>query len=119
MVSRLKISVKRKMFILSLSFFAFFLGSVALLKWSFENGMSPKGDAIEVQNTVWKNCGDEGGLADIMAFNKEYFYIIDSVVYNKKHCAVAKLDRLEFYYGERRLFLNSLQDNKIYRYCEQ
>lgn len=118
-VSRLKISDKRKMIIISISCFALFLGLVAHLKWSFEKGMRPKRDALEVQNTVWKICDSEGGFADIIAFNKEYFYIIDSVVYNNKDSAVANLEKLEYYYGERRLFLKSLQDNQLYRYCEQ
>lgn len=118
-VSRLKISVERKMIIISISCFALFLGLVALLKWSFEKGMKPKREALEVQNTLWKNCSEDAEFFDVFVFNKKYFYMIDSVVYNNQDSAVAKLEKLEYYYGERRLFLKSLQDNKVYRYCEQ
>lgn len=118
-VSRLKISVERKMIIISISCFALFLAIVALLKCVFEKEMRPKPVALEIQNTVWKICDNEGRFADVIAFNKKYFYLVDSVVYNNKDSAVAKLQRLEYYYGERRLFLKSLQDNQLYRYCEQ
>lgn len=97
----------------------FVLMFLAVCRWVFNNGMKPQREALEVQNTLWKNCGNEGGFADVIAFNKKYFYLINSVVYNHQDSAVAKLEKMENYYGERRLFLKELQTNKIYRYCEQ
>lgn len=117
-VSLLKNSVERKMIII-ISCLALFLGFAALSKWGFEKGMRPKREALEVQNTLWKNCSEDAEFFDVFVFNKKYFYMIDSVVYNNQDSAVAKLEKLEYYYGERRLFLKSLQDNKVYRYCEQ
>ncbi len=33
--------------------------------------------------------------------------------------AIAVINRIETYYGERRLYLKRLSDQKIYRFCEQ
>ena len=74
----------------------------------------------QLVGSTWKNCGDFGIGADLLIFNKDVLYVKnDTIYYTKKDSAIAIIDRIEYYYGERRLFVKSLMNKQIGRYCEQ
>lgn len=72
-------------------------------------------------NSIWKNCGERVGLQDILVFNGTYNFVRNDTVYNRLSIdlPIAIIDRIDTYYGERRLYLKSLSDRKTYRFCEQ
>ena len=42
----------------------------------------------------------------------------NDTIFDKKHSVIATIDRIEYYYGERRMFVKD-KNGKIARYCEQ
>jgi len=72
-------------------------------------------------NSVWKNCGDNSGLPDILVFNDTHNFVRNDTIYSRPviDSAIAVINRIETYYGERRLYVKRLSDQKIYRFCEQ
>ena len=72
-------------------------------------------------NSTWKNCGDNVGLQDIIVFDSSHNFVRNDTVYNRLSIdsPIAVIDRIDTYYGERRLYLKRLSDRKTYRFCEQ
>ena len=72
-------------------------------------------------NSIWKNCGDHVGLQDILVFNEMHDFVRNDTVYNRLgiDSPIAVIDRMDTYYGERRLYLKRLSDHKTFRFCEQ
>ncbi|MNG81258.1 MULTISPECIES: hypothetical protein [Sphingobacterium] len=70
---------------------------------------------------MWKNCGDNSDLQDILVFNDTYNFVRNDTIYSRLviDSPIAVINRIDSYYGERRLYLNRLSDQKTYRYCEQ
>jgi len=99
-------------FPMELKFLLFFL-SVSFFFCSCKNK--------SLTNSIWKNCGDHVGLQDILVFNGTYNFVRNDTVYNRLSIdtPIAVIDRIDTYYGERRLYLKRLSDHKTYRFCEQ
>jgi len=72
-------------------------------------------------NSIWKNCGDNSGLQDILIFNDKHNFVRNDTVYLRMaiDSPIAVINRIDTYYGERRLYLKRLSDQKNYRFCEQ
>lgn len=72
-----------------------------------------------LDNSTWKFCDGSGYISDVLVFDKEYLYTKkDSIFRHKSDTLVGLVDRITFYYGERRLLIKDLKGN-IGRYCEQ
>lgn len=92
-------------------FFAFFCTSFFFCSCNNKN----------LTNSVWKNCGDHVGLQDILAFNARHDFVRNDTIYTRLgiDSPIAVIDRIDTYYGERRLYLKRLSDHKTFRFCEQ
>lgn len=73
-----------------------------------------------IENTIWKYCDDQdsGYISDILDFRKNNMHVRNDTIFNKKDSAIARIDRIEYYHGEKRLFLKDFK-GKITRYCEK
>ncbi|MFL9834239.1 hypothetical protein [Chryseobacterium terrae] len=67
----------------------------------------------------WKNCGDSPGLSDALVFNDSYNFVRNDTVFLRKDSAIAIIERISFEYGEKKLYVKSLADYKIYRFCKK
>lgn len=92
-------------------FFAFFCTSFFFCSCNNKN----------LTNSVWKNCGDHVGLQDILAFIDRHDFVRNDTIYTRLgiDSPIAVIDRIDTYYGERRLYLKRLSDHKTFRFCEQ
>lgn len=106
------VQIIKSSFTMKLKYFFFFL-SLSLFLCSCHNKI--------LTNSIWKNCGDNTGLQDILVFNDTTNFVRNDTVYNRLSIdsAIAVVDRMDTYYGERRLYLKRLSDQKTYRFCEQ
>lgn len=76
-------------------------------------------DKNNLENSIWKNCGNDYTVGDILVFSKDNLYIKnDSIFFHKSKSLIGVLDKIEYYYGERRLYVKDLKGN-VARYCEQ
>ncbi|CAM3171863.1 hypothetical protein [Flavobacterium frigoris] len=79
------------------------------------------GNKNDLKNSLWKYCDDNGSgyVSDIIDFRgNKYLYVKNDTIFNKENLAVAIIDRIKYYYGERRLFVKD-KKGLIARYCEQ
>lgn len=77
------------------------------------------GKQNKLENSTWKFCGDSGSVSDILIFDKTSLYERnDSLFFAKSDSLIGVVDKIERYYGERRLFVKDLKGN-VGRYCEQ
>ena len=73
-----------------------------------------------LENSVWKSCGDDCTITDVMVFNEEHLYVKnDSIYWHKNDTLFGLIDTINFHYGERRLYVRNIRHNCIARYCEQ
>lgn len=72
-------------------------------------------------NSIWKNCGDNTGLKDILVFDDTHNFERNDTIYSRLiiDSPIAVINQIDIYYGERRLYLKRLSDQKTYRFCEQ
>lgn len=74
----------------------------------------------DLQNSVWKFCGDTTPISDILVFDKEHLYVKnDRIYWHKNDSLIGLVDTIIYHYGEERLYIKNLNDNKISRYCKQ
>jgi len=74
-----------------------------------------------LEKSVWKFCGDVGTFSDVLDFRKDYSSIKNDSIYinwYKKDSLIGTIYKIEYYYGERRLYIKDLKGN-VGRYCEQ
>ncbi|AZI32027.1 hypothetical protein [Kaistella carnis] len=72
-----------------------------------------------LENSIWKFCGETGHISDILVFSKEHLYVKnDSIYFHNSKSLIGIIDRVENYYGERRLYVKDLNGN-VGRYCKQ
>ena len=72
-----------------------------------------------LENSIWKFSNGTARFSDILVFSEEYLYVKnDSIYHHKDKIALGAVDKIEYYYGERRLIVLDLEGNKA-RYCEQ
>jgi len=107
-----RIHIMQSSFTMRLKFLLVILG-LSFLCFSCKNK--------SLTNSIWKNCGDNSDLQDILVFNDTYNFVRNDTIYSRLviDSPIAVINRIDNYYGERRLYLNRLSDQKIYRYCEQ
>jgi hypothetical protein len=67
-------------------------------------------------NGNWKNCGDNYGFSDVLVFNN---FVRNYTVFFKNDSAIATVEKISFDYGEKKLYVKSLNNHKIYRFCEK
>lgn len=73
----------------------------------------------DLENSRWKFCGEKGAISDVLVFDDAGLHLKnDSLFLHKKDSLVGVVDKIERYYGERRLFVKDLKGN-VGRYCEQ
>lgn len=68
---------------------------------------------------VWKNCGDDSEFSDILVFDDLYNFVKNDTVFTKKDSAIATIQKISFEYGEKKLYLKSINNHKIYRFCKK
>ncbi len=73
----------------------------------------------DLSDSNWKICGKNIGFTDILIFSDKLNFERNDTIFLKNDSAIAVIDTITFHYGERRLYVKSISDNKIYRYCEK
>ena len=73
----------------------------------------------DLTNSTWKNCGKNLGLSDVLIFDDKLNFVRNDTILFGTDSAIAIIDTINLHYGERRLYVKSISDNKIYRFCEQ
>lgn len=84
-------------------------------------GCDSEKEKNNLEKSVWKFCGDVGTFSDVLDFRKDYSSIKNDSIYinwYKKDSLIGTIYKIEYYYGERRLYIKDLKGN-IGRYCEQ
>lgn len=80
------------------------------------------GTKNDLKNSLWKYCGSngEGYVSDILDFREHNYLRLenDTLIDKKTDSVIATIDRIEYYYGERRLFVKD-KNGLLARYCEQ
>ena len=77
-------------------------------------------DKNNLENSIWKSCGNDCTITDIMVFSDEYLYLKnDSIYLHKNDSLIGVIDTITFHYGERRLYVRNLTKDCVARYCEQ
>ena len=73
-----------------------------------------------LENSVWKSCGDDCTVTDLMVFSEQYLYVKnDSIYFHNNNSLIGIIDTIKLHYGERRLYVKNIKQNCIARYCEQ
>ncbi|MDP8052718.1 hypothetical protein QJU23_09875 [Pasteurella atlantica] len=99
--------MRRKCGVISLFFL---IGAITFIFYKDKNNL---------ENSVWKYCGNgKGDIADVLDFRKQNYFIIKNNGIYVKETLIGMIDRVEYYYIERRLFVESLAGD-IGRYCER
>lgn len=72
-----------------------------------------------LENSFWKHCGDYP-ISDLIIFGEKRGAYVrnDSMYFHKNDSLFGVIDTIEYYYGERRLFVRDLKGN-IGEYCEK
>jgi hypothetical protein len=77
-------------------------------------------DKNNLENSIWKSCGDDCTVTDVMVFSEEHLYVKnDSIYSHHNNSLIGVIDTIELYYGERRLYVKNLTKGCVARYCEQ
>jgi len=74
-----------------------------------------------LEKSVWKFSDGPGYICDVLDFRKDYLFVQNDTIYinwHKKDSLVGTIDKIEYYYGVRRLYIKDLKGN-IGRYVEQ
>lgn len=74
-----------------------------------------------LEKSVWKFSDGPGYISDVLDFRKDYLFVKNDTIYinwQKKDSLVGTIDKIEYYYGARRLYIKDL-NGKIGRYVEQ
>lgn len=96
--------------------------SIRLLIIIFLFSACKKNSKYNLEKSLWKSCGDDCSIADVLDFRKEYLYKRkDSIYINwyQKDSLIGIIDTITYHYGERRLYVKNLNYGCIARYCEQ
>lgn len=75
-----------------------------------------------LEKSLWKSCGDDCSIADVLDFRNDYFYERNDSIYinwNQKDSLIGIIDTIIYHYGERRLYVKNHTKGCIARYCEQ
>ncbi|KFE97313.1 hypothetical protein IX39_20130 [Chryseobacterium formosense] len=67
----------------------------------------------------WKNCGENPGFSDILVFDEKYNSVRNDTIFSHKDSAIAIVEKISHEYGEPKLYLKSIKDQKIYRFCKK
>lgn len=77
-------------------------------------------DKNNLENSIWKSCGDDCTVTDVMVFSEEHLYVKnDSIYSHQNNSLIGVIDTINFHYWERRLHVRNLTKGCIARYCEQ
>ena len=77
-------------------------------------------DKKNLESSIWKSCGDNCTVTDILDFNKELLYVKnDSIFSHQNNALIGVVDTINYYNGERRLYVRNLKKGCVARYCEQ
>jgi len=74
------------------------------------------------EKSLWKSCGDDCSVADVLDFRKDYLHKKNDSIYinwHHKDSLIGIIDTITYHYGERRLYVKNLTKGCIARYCEQ
>jgi len=89
---------------------------VVLVNCSFKNERT-----FDLSNSTWKFCDDKntGGFSDVLVFSEHYLFLkSDTVFMRTNDSAVGLIDRVDYEYADRKLYLKDFKGN-IGRYCEK
>lgn len=84
-------------------------------------GCNSEKEKNKLEKSLWKFSDGPGYISDVLDFRKDYSSIKNDSIYinwHKKDSLVGTIDKIEYYYGERRLYIKDLKGN-VGRYCEQ
>lgn len=79
-------------------------------------------DKNNLEKSLWKSCGDDCSVADVLDFRKDYLHKKNDSIYmnwHQKDSLIGIIDTITYHYGERRLYVKNLTKGCIARYCEQ
>lgn len=79
-------------------------------------------DKNNLEKSLWKSCGDDCTIADVLDFRKDYCHKRNDSIYinwYQKDSLIGIIDTITYHYGERRLYVKNLTKGCIARYCEQ
>ncbi len=77
-------------------------------------------DKNPLENSIWKSCGDDCTVTDLMIFSKKYLFVKnDSIFSHKNKSLIGVIDTIDYHYGQRRLYVKNLTKGCIARYCKQ
>lgn len=77
-------------------------------------------DKNSLENSIWKSCGDDCAVIDVIVFSEKQLYVKnDSIYSHQNNSLIGIIDTINFHYGERRLYVRNTTKGCVARYCEQ